>query len=1148
MGNPPIRACATAVLAALVLAAPREPPVAAQSTRAGAPTSDTSAIGGPQATVRVGWLTVAWGDPQSGGPGITRFVLTEDDDSRMTLRVDAAVLARAGGLAAVDRRRVAVRLPEEMGVLALGQEARALDLAVVGEFARTLTAEPRAAATGRPPWISIACKFADVAAEPKPASYFTDMYRATFPGLDHYWRELSFGALGIAGTALGWVRLPLPRASYVSEAPDLERLFADCTAAVDSMVNFADFSGIQLMFNDTLGCCAWGGGHYATLDGVLQIWPTTWQPPWGYHDLTVVSHEMGHGFGLPHSGSAFGPYTNRWDVMSDTWTDCARLQDATFGCLGQHTIGVHKDMLGWIPRARHFWATAAFPTTIAIEQLARPQSPAFLMARIPIGSTTRFYTVEARRHAGNDTKLPGQGIVIHEVDPARPEPAWIVDADHDGDSGDGAAIWTPGEVFTDAPYGISVAVVAETPTGFQVVITNGSNPPSPTISAVTPDVGPVTGNTPVTLTGTNFLPGVTTVAICGLPAPGVTVASTTSLTALTPAVAGPGSCGVEVATTAGAGTLPAAFTYYRPASVTSLTPSLASPSPAGTRVVWTATAVDGLAPLEYRFEYAPPGGGWLLLRDYAHANTVSWTPVEEGAHTVRVKVRSAGTTSGDDGVLDGLPFVVTFGVTELFVSPAPPLPLDTTATWTAATSGAPGTVEYRFWLYHAATSGWTMLRDYSTTATASWRPATAGSYTVQVWARHVGATADWEAWRSSGPFHAGPLVTSFTTSVPFPVHRGTAIRLTATAAGVTGSAQFRFLLYDQTLQRWSVLREYSASNSVEWIPNLVGRYSVQVWVRGAASTAAWDAWKGFGPFDVISAPPVISGIQADRYFPLTLGHPVVFTAAASGGTGPLRYKFYLYETATGKWSVLRDYATSSTASWTPPRTGRYSMQVWVRNAGSSAAWDAWRSLGPFDVYATPPTVRSLTADRGFPVKTGTKVTFTASASGGIAPLEYRFWLHEAARDTWMALRDYSTSATIAWVPAAAGTYALQVWVRSAGSNAPHEAWRSLAPIEVEPGPPVLISVVADTPSPVPTGTPITWTATAFGGNAPLHYRFWIYDHGAGAWTMLQDYGPSNRAIWAPARAGLYHVQVWVRSASSSASWEAWLNGQNIVVQ
>ena len=92
----------------------------------------------------------------------------------------------------------------------------------------------------------------------------------------------------------------------------------------------------------------------------------------------------------------------------------------------------------------------------------------------------------------------------------------------------------------------------------------GANSPlsTPTAQMLAPDQGPTTGDTAVTVTGTGFVPGQTSVTIGGVqvPSTSVTVNSSTSLTFTTPAhAAGPAS--VTVSTSQGTST-PALGFYY----------------------------------------------------------------------------------------------------------------------------------------------------------------------------------------------------------------------------------------------------------------------------------------------------------------------------------------------------------------------------------------------------------------------------------------------------------------------------------------------------------------------------------------------------------------------------------------------------------
>ncbi len=226
------------------------------------------------------------------------------------------------------------------------------------------------------------------------------------------------------------------------------------------------------MFNADLDCCAWGGSWYVNRDGQNKLYRMTWEPPWGYGNIGVIAHETGHGFGLPHSSGDYGQvYDNRWDVMSDVWTDCGNLTDPTYGCVGQGTISYHLDLEGWVPAERKATVNLGGRMTLTLERIHLPPPGNYLMAQIPIeGSDTLFYTVEARQKVGYDLKLPAVGVVLHQVDVNRPEPAHVVDIDRDGNTGD--AYFLVGQTFTDADHGIKVSIDAATGTGYTVTISN----------------------------------------------------------------------------------------------------------------------------------------------------------------------------------------------------------------------------------------------------------------------------------------------------------------------------------------------------------------------------------------------------------------------------------------------------------------------------------------------------------------------------------------------------------------------------------------------------------------------------------------------------------------------------------------------------
>jgi hypothetical protein len=246
------------------------------------------------------------------------------------------------------------------------------------------------------------------------------------------------------------------------------------------------------------------------------------------------------------------------------------------------------------------------------------------------------------------------------------------------------------------------------------------------------------------------------------------------------------------------------------------------------------------------------------------------------------------------------------------------------------------------------------------------------------------------------------------------------------------------------------------------------------------------------------------------------------------------------------WLALQDWSASNAWTWTPSwGSNKTRVAVWVRNAGSTVdAYDNPASNGSIAFAITggnqsqgPLKVTSLTASLPSPQTVGTTVTFTAAASGGTTPYQYKWWVFDGI--DWSVVQTWSSSNTFTWTPTTPNAgYRVSVWIRNAGSSADaydNNANPSISfPISpLPPAPPLLLTAInANLTSPQAAGSSITFTAVATGGSGNYQYKWWIFD--GASWTTASAWSGSNSFTWTPAAPGAnYRVAVWVRNASST---------------
>jgi N-acetylmuramoyl-L-alanine amidase len=601
-----------------------------------------------------------------------------------------------------------------------------------------------------------------------------------------------------------------------------------------------------------------------------------------------------------------------------------------------------------------------------------------------------------------------------------------------------------------------------------------------------------------------------------------------------------------------------------PLVLNSITSNVPSPQAPGTTITFTANASNGTAPYQYKW-WVFNGTSWTIVRDWTTSNTFAWTPTSaSAAYRVAAWVRNAGSTAdvyanatsnlsvGYEIATAGVPL----SVTSLTANAASPQAVGTTITFAATAAG--GTAPYQF-KWRVSTDGganFSTAQDWSAGSTFAWTPGSAiADARVTVWARNGGVVADAPQAQSTmsyvisaAPPSAGPLVlNSITTDVASPQAPGATIMFAANASGGTAPYQYKWWIFDGT---WRVVRDWTTSNTFAWTPTSASAvYRVAAWVRNAGSTA--DVYANANSnlsigYEIAAAglPLSVTSLNANVASPQAAGTTIAFAATAAGGMAPYQFKWRVSTDGGLNFTTAQDWSAGSTFAWTPGSEiadGR--VTVWARNSGIAVDAPQSQSTMSYVISAAPPStgpliLNSITSDVASPQAPGATITFTANASNGTAPYQYKWWIFDG---TWRVVRDWTTTNTFAWTPtSASAVYRVAAWVRNAGNNADlyanANANLSIGYEIATAGVPLsLTSLTANAPSPQTAGTTVTFSAAAAGGSAPYQYKWRVSIDGGTSYSTAQDWSGTSSFAWTPGSAiGDARVTVWARNSGVMA--------------
>jgi hypothetical protein len=245
-------------------------------------------------------------------------------------------------------------------------------------------------------------------------------------------------------------------------------------------------------------------------------------------------------------------------------------------------------------------------------------------------------------------------------------------------------------------------------------------------------------------------------------------------------------------------------------------------------------------------------------------------------------------------------------------------------------------------------TGYTVTSSAGQTATGTASPikvtgltnGTAYTFTVKA-TNTVGSSAASAASNSVTPVAAPstPPVVSIVTPMNGAKYAAPASIILTAAATASNATITKVEFYNGSTLLKSLT---SAPYTFTWSINSKGTYSITAKAYDSNGKSNVSSPVSFTVYSKVTGVTFSSISQAS---PSPIGTSVTFKASASGGSGSYQYQFLVKSPVTG-WATTQAYSTNCSFLWTTSGlpTGTYYIQVMARNTGSTAAYEASKSI------------------------------------------------------------------------------------------------------------------------------------------------------------------------------------------------------------
>ena len=531
-----------------------------------------------------------------------------------------------------------------------------------------------------------------------------------------------------------------------------------------------------------------------------------------------------------------------------------------------------------------------------------------------------------------------------------------------------------------------------------------------------------------------------------------------------------------------------------------------------TPVTITFSASGGTAPYQYAvYHKLSSASSYTTDKNFASASSYSLSIDTAGSYTVKVTVKDSSGSAKD----------VTFPLT---VTSTNPLVNKTTlsaskvaknAAVTINFAAAGGTKPYQYCAYYkkSTDSSFTTIQGLSSTTSATFKPTTAGTYTVRTKVKDADKTVE-VLDITLKVTNSTPLVNKTTLSATT-VPKNTNVTVKFAATGGTKPYQYCAYYKLSSASSYTTIQSLSSSTSATFSLSTAGTYNIRTKVKDADKTVTvLDI-----TLTVTNVTPLVNKTTLSATtVPKNTNVTVKF--AATGGTKPYQYCAYYKLDSASSYTTIQSLSSTTSATFKLGTAGTYNIRTKVKDSNHTV------EVKDITLKVTAPLTNKSTLS-ATSITLGESITVNCAAAGGTSPYKYAVYYKKSTDSSYVTKQDFTTNKTVKITPQRAVKYDVVVKVKDAEKTIARSAF-TVTVEDLE-----LTNKSTLSASSIYLGESVTVKCAASGGTKPYQYAVSYKKSSSSAYTIKQDYSTNATVKITPQSDTEYTVKISVRDAEGT---------------